>query len=164
MVLMIIRNMGAHAGGVRRLEQHTTPSHTHTHKKNPSKRLLRKMLPARVIRRLHHHGGMYVESFSAVTILFSDIVSYTSLCVRSCVLFLFCFGCSVSGAAAAAASLTTSAPPSKQTQQNQKQNEIQGRDDGAGADRDAAEQDLLRVRPHLPRGARVQSRDVRCCV
>lgn len=41
--------------------------------------LLRKMLPKKVIRLLHSKGGMFVESFDNVTILFSDIVSYTSL-------------------------------------------------------------------------------------
>jgi class 3 adenylate cyclase len=41
--------------------------------------LLRKMLPKKVIRKLHRHGGMFVESFDNVTVLFSDIVSYTSM-------------------------------------------------------------------------------------
>jgi hypothetical protein len=41
--------------------------------------LLQKMLPKKVIRKLHRRGGMFVESFDNVTILFSDIVSYTSM-------------------------------------------------------------------------------------
>jgi hypothetical protein len=41
--------------------------------------LLRKMLPKKVIDKLHSQGGMFVESFTNVTILFSDICSYTTL-------------------------------------------------------------------------------------
>lgn len=41
--------------------------------------LLRRMLPAKVISKLQSGSGMFVESFDCVSVLFSDIVSYTSM-------------------------------------------------------------------------------------
>jgi len=63
-----------------RSRRSTNPSASDTHIENCPKRP--HSHPKQVISRLHAQGGLIVERFESVTILFSDIVEYTSLAAR----------------------------------------------------------------------------------